>query len=749
MQSISLVPSTAYNTSIYIADRKNCSGGSIVLEDRITDYFMPISETTAVSVDMSLLHPVPSSSIKFTLIICSTGSNVINLSGFSVEQIQVLDGLSVFTVQRGLDESLWNIQMTSSDVRPERWLRCYDRPTAPEPYVGIYNYFNLCYSAFDRTWGNLSTYAPGQTAADGAYGTFYRYGDSGYIYAKFPNPVWLKSVTIAVTTNTGWNLGRFPDGVQIYGTNDGYGWTQLVNTSLTAQYGSVDTYMCTTTNYYTMFKFVFHFPNTADYFVIPSISLSGFPSELINPGAYVMATPPCPSLPNGGFDVETNSSEMTSTQGSVNDLTLYNGSYRYKMVRSNANTPWEYIYTFPDPIRTIGISVTQYQTSCIGLFGLSYSDDKTNWTEYCKVDGTLEAWAAGARSEQNYAYYYDSGSKHQYYKITIYSRANGDNETFFNGLGFLQFKEGLYLTFESFVPKLSSNTQSGYMLIASSASQGDAYHLFDNNVKTYGGGDITDGQWSLLITLPQATIVRGLELVAPYDGYNRMPYAFSLQGSDDNDTWVNIKTFTLGSSYWTYNLQVGQWDTDNDTAYKYYRIIATASSQGSTIRIGSMGLSSYASFKGVNWYEFTNTIPAMQSNSQDGYVSSCDSTYGGNYPAWKAFNRSDGGWVSGSGSTTAVHWLKIFNNEGIEANAFNFAVHGSNRPVDFVIQGSDDDSTWTDEVTVTGNLLDTLRYTLQTTKTYKYWRFYCTQNANGRVEIFEWNIGIRTDHTSN
>ena len=96
------------------------------------------------------------------------------------------------------------------------------------------------------------------------------------------------------------------------------------------------------------------------------------------------------------------------------------------------------------------------------------------------------------------------------------------------------------------------------MLIASSATDGDAYKMFDQSISTYGGGQIADGEWSLLISLPQATVVRGLEMVAPPSEYNRMPYAFTLQGSQDNDTWTNIKSFMLGSNYWSSALQLGQ-----------------------------------------------------------------------------------------------------------------------------------------------------------------------------------------------
>ena len=236
--------------------------------------------------------------------------------------------------------------------------------------------------------------------------------------------------------------------------------------------------------------------------------------------------------------------------------------------------------------------------------------------------------------------------------------------------------------------------------------------MFDHDLTDYGGGDIADGQWSLLIQLPQSTIVRGLELVAPYDGYNRMPYEFSFQGSTDNDTWTNIKTFTLGSNYWTSANQLGQWDLDNDTGYRYYRIVATASGQGSTIRIGEIGLSSYASFKGINYYEENYLVPVMSGESQDGYIVTAKSNWGSHYP-WKAFDRttanSDDAWECGDADKSDASgncdvWIQVQLPTAKIANELYLKERSgksSRDPRDFTLAGSNDGETWTTLLTQT------------------------------------------------
>ena len=55
MQTIKLVPDR-FNKSIYISGKKNCNNGVIVLEHLVTEYYMDVQSTTAVSIDERLLN---------------------------------------------------------------------------------------------------------------------------------------------------------------------------------------------------------------------------------------------------------------------------------------------------------------------------------------------------------------------------------------------------------------------------------------------------------------------------------------------------------------------------------------------------------------------------------------------------------------------------------------------------------------------------------------------------------------------
>ena len=155
----------------------------------------------------------------------------------------------------------------------------------------------------------------------------------------------------------------------------------------------------------------------------------------------------------------------------------------------------------------------------------------------------------------------------------------------------------------------------------------------------------------------------------------------------------------------------------------------------------SLGNTAYEYKRLLNKYEYS--VPVMSSNSQDGYVASADSKYDSGYPAWKAFDRSSGSsWTSRDATSTTAHWLKIYNNDGISANCINILWHSDHYGVDYVISGSNDDTTYTDLVTVTDNNNLNPSYNLSNIQTFKYWKVYITRiNTNKtRAEIHQFNL---------
>jgi hypothetical protein len=102
----------------------------------------------------------------------------------------------------------------------------------------------------------------------------------------------------------------------------------------------------------------------------------------------------------------------------------------------------------------------------------------------------------------------------------------------------------------------------------------------------------------------------------------------------------------------------------------------------------------------------TDGVPLLTSNtSASPIVVSASAIFSGTYDAWKAFDNttSGTGWDTNSGAIPA--WLKVDWGSGVinALSGFSMTPLGNSyAPKDFKIQGSNDDSAWTDLYTKTG-----------------------------------------------
>ena len=124
-------------------------------------------------------------------------------------------------------------------------------------------------------------------------------------------------------------------------------------------------------------------------------------------------------------------------------------------------------------------------------------------------------------------------------------------------------------------------------------------------------------------------------------------------------------------------------------------------------------------------------IPTMTGYTTPSGKVTASSEYSGDYLAWKAFNSSDSsfGWVSNGAIGS---WVKYqFANSGMTAYKVRFYhYYTTSYPVDFTfkVQGSNDDSTFTDITPETRITSVNTEYVinLNNTTKYKYYRFVVT-----------------------
>lgn len=745
MENIALVPSSVSN-SIYIGGRKNCAGGSIVLEDRIIDYLLPVEDTTTVTIDTSLLTIPPNNGMQFNLIVWSNKDNVINFPDGT--QMEIRRGESSFIIRRAPGTN-WLISPQILSGYRETWLQARSEPikstTALSSACDIqaershdidaYNIFCTC-----APWNTTTTYCGG-----------YNYAASASLYVTYLSPVMVKTMTLHYGTLTSTYL---PSAITVYGSNDGKNWTTLLATgSITYTSNTNNVYNITgANNFYRMFKLVCAFENlVGNNLYFTPISFSGYDSQKINTGTYDFLVPSI-STASDGYDVSINSSDLSSIDGSVYNIVKYNGDDLYAS-RSDTSVNWEITYTLPAAEKFVGIYYvpTNWQ-SVFKDFAIFGSNNNSDWTRICRLQNVMAP--NGGNQDQPFVYLLTSQTAYQYYKIVVYSTWNNENYIYVRRLNFIKTVPYVYESFQTIIPQLASASQDGYVVSVSNTVDGNVYQMFDRASNTFCAGEFSNGEWIATIQLPSATIVRGVQMMARGGGdYNQAPSIFSIQGSNDGSSWTSIQSFL---ATWTTANELKAFALTNTTAYSYYRMVATASMSGTYCALAELGLTTEPSLRAVDYVVDDYAVPVMSSASQDDYVITSKSQHSGEYANWKAFDRNSGdSWACGGddvsdGDKNCDVWIQAELASAKVVNCLTLVSQsgGENQcPRDFTLDGSNDANSWTTLLTVTNqDTFNSKTWEFVNTTAYLYYRLNITKNnvANGYISLAQLNLINRT-----
>lgn len=743
MENIVLVP-TSVSNSIYIGGRKNCTGGSIVLEDRIIDYFLPVEDTTTVTIDTSLLTIPPNNGMQFNLIVWSNKDNVINFPDGT--QMEVRRGESTFIIRRAPGTN-WLISPQILSGYRETWLKARGEPT--QNATGISSLFDLRRSNYYALIPDIfCTCSPWNTSTT-TFGN-YNYATSATIYATFMSPVLVKTMTLHYGTLTSTYL---PSAITVYGSNDGKNWTTLLTTgSITYTSNTNNAYNITgANNFYRMFKLVCAFENLEgnNLNFIP-ISFLGYDSQKINTGTYDFLVPSI-STASDGYEVSINSSDL-SIDGSVYNLVKYTDDTLYA-TRSDTSVNWEITYTLPAAEKFVGIYYRpagwEYVMKDFAIFG---SNNNSDWTRICRLQNAIAP--NGGDSRQIFVYPLTPQAAYQYYKVVVYSTWENGNRIYFRNLNFIKTVPYVYESFQTIIPQLASASQDGYVVSVSNTANGNVYQMFDRASNTFCAGEFSNGEWIATIQLPSATIVRGVQMMARGGGdYNQAPSIFSIQGSNDGSSWTSIQSF---SATWTTANELKAFALTNTTAYSYYRMVATASTSGTYCALAELGLTTEPSLRAVDYVVDDYAVPVMSSASQDDYVITSKSQHSGKYANWKAFDRNSGSsWACGGddvsdGDKNCDVWIQAELASAKVVNCLTLVSQsgGENQcPRDFTLDGSNNGTDWTTLLTVTNqDTFNTQSWEVSNTTAYTYYRLNITKNnvANGYISLAQLNLTNRT-----
>lgn len=371
-------------------------------------------------------------------------------------------------------------------------------------------------------------------------------------------------------------------------------------------------------------------------------------------------------------------------------------------------------------------------------FRIEGSNDDENW-ETVLERAYLTRWYQG-ESRQYWIY---NETPYKYYKLLSIEQPVSS----FSLSRFRLYKKinGGIIT-KKFIPTLSSASQGGYEVSASSTCGSDhwPYLAFDGNSGTRwasANGDAVGG-W-IQIKFPTETLCTTAWLTARNEEwYGQAPTDFTILGSVDGINFETLKTVT--NQTWTQG-EEKKITFFNEIPYLYYRVQAQAIQNGQ----------GYFAFSEVNFgtelREYKKELvlkdyllPIMSSNSQDGYNLSVNSIYSADWNIWKCFDRnSNNSWSTAYDSPTATiqitlpeakicNCLSVYPRSNMSHQAFGTMIfYGSNdEEVWTELLNDSAISAWTNNVEKTWNFENVTAYTYYKLVVTPYNQENCVSVAN-------------------
>lgn len=299
-------------------------------------------------------------------------------------------------------------------------------------------------------------------------------------------------------------------------------------------------------------------------------------------------------------------------------------------------------------------------------------------------------------------------------------------------------------------PSMSANGSLGgdIFAVSSTNDSNNAYHAFDSNGVSINLGTLT-------LYNPNPFCITKLVFEGrSYSGWAQAYVkAFTLYGSNDNSSWIEIQSFSGGTvSSKTYNIT-------NSSYYKYYKMVVTdgtgkayicnltiTATEQVTVMTESTA-SDYDIYKDIieysakketvrKYYKYVSwTQPVLTSNGTVGgasFAANASSEYNSGSRAYFAFDSgSTQYWHSNSGHPQWLGWynpnplkitsIKVKNRNSDGAFINDYTVLCSNNGSNFieVASGTSPNQTAYGEWTINISEADS----------YKYWRLNCTSSS--------------------
>jgi hypothetical protein len=693
-----------------LAKKKIVSNGIVDLEENTGIYRTFLNEDLQFSFNIGF---EPESDFSFILEIISDGSHLIDF----VEEI--VGGIS------GVNRGITRIKFTKL-LGSKKWNAEVNILEAPKlvlltPNYGDHLKSDLILSCNGSTWDTYS-----MMGID--LGNIGFYNNPREVYFDFAKSVVIDSVYFYNSNNNVMSV------FELLGSNDKINWTRLIyktdevieKNTATEKNGA-----------YHYFKLRF-----SDESNVKGIQLWGYVIEN-DDSELIILTPQMSSDSVAGITISCSNLRWNNTR----DVTAPSSNSAIELNKGDYNEPWiQYEFAEPKVANFLDMASHQDNTQRTARwFRLVASNDGDDWDLLLERQ-YQEDWK---QCETRY-FEFENETAYKFYRLVCSYTNDGNNPFLWRISRFRLFRrEPGTSYFVNCLPPLVAADQDGYEISANSEADSGhvAVNAFDDDDDTKWATQNGDQNNSWLrIKLPEATAFTAAYLQARNDGYYyQAPSAFKIQGSNDGEDWDDL---TCEGVSWTQKEgKIFYWQ--NETAYLYYRLLIESVQSGGNAGLArfSLGIRAKSYRRYLNRYDYL--VPILTSNNDSGYTVTCSSYFNDTHLPYKVFNRQTGvgdKWLTVDGGAVGA-WLKIELPTAAAANSFSVASpnegYTGRMPSSLKIQGSNDNSSWTDLVVASslswsGN--ERKFWDIENETAYKFYKLLVVANSENMAAIGDWGI---------
>lgn len=370
-------------------------------------------------------------------------------------------------------------------------------------------------------------------------------------------------------------------------------------------------------------------------------------------------------------------------------------------------------------------------SNTLSLFELLGSNDEINWTRLLYKANSIVS--KNTETEKKGAFHH--------FKLRFSNEGNIRGIQLYGSMIANDDSELILLT-----PQMGSNSIAGITISGSNLRANawrDITYPSANSCIELDKGTYNEA-W-IQYEFAQLQIVNLLDMASHQDQLTRTARWFKLIASNDGDNWDLL----LERQYqedWK-QCETRCFEFENETAYKYYRLVCGYTNDGSQIwRISRFRL--FRRERGTSVY--SSVVPSLIAASQDGYEVSANSADAG-HDAFYAFDgKIDTKWATRGGDHLGA-WLKIKLPNAIAVNAVFMQARNDGyyyqAPSVFKIQASDDGSDWIDLAyeTASWTQKEIKTFSWFNEKPYLYYRLLIESVQSGsNAGLAEFSLGRRT-----